>query len=83
MNNLLRRIEAIERSRNTAASSTMIPAVEVAAVEATLRRKLGLPAEIGYIPAPISRKALEGASALQKLRRFLERTTLVTEMNLD
>jgi hypothetical protein len=71
MFNLKCRIQSIEKSRNTGAS-TMISSAEVASVKAALRRKLGLPAESEGIPAPISRKALERSTVLQKLRTFLE-----------
>lgn len=77
MLNLKRRLEAIERSRNSGACS-MISAVEVTSIKAALRRKLGLPAETEGITAPLSRKSVERAdsSALQKLRTFLERAML-------
>ena len=75
MNSLLRRIEAIERSRTNPAC-TMVSGAEVAAVKAALRRKLGLPAKTDdIVPAPIWRKALEQArkSVHQKVLSFLER----------
>jgi hypothetical protein len=75
MNSFLRRIEAIERRRSTAAVP-MISASEVADAKASLRRKLGLsPAKTEDGPAaPITRKSLAaaGGRALRKLRCFLE-----------
>jgi hypothetical protein len=75
MNSLMRRIEALER-RRSAAVDPPISSSEVSGIKALLWRKLGLPVKSeDIVPAPLSRKAVEKAraSALQKVRSFLER----------